>query len=74
MINNPTEAQMRERKCKGCSRSIAHKHVNAKFCGHRCKDRYWNAVNPRGYGSLENMVERELSNGPFSNEEHYASK
>jgi len=38
------------RICKGCRTSIRHKHPNAKFCGRRCKDRYWNRVNPRGYG------------------------
>lgn len=38
------------RVCKGCSRDIAHKHPNAKFHSPRCKDRYWNRVNPRGLG------------------------
>lgn len=42
------------RRCKGCSTSIAHKHVNAKFCCQRCKDRYHNTVNPRGYYDPEN--------------------
>lgn len=37
------------RRCKGCSTPINHKHVNAKFCCQRCKDRYHNTTNPRGY-------------------------
>ncbi|WP_435008057.1 hypothetical protein P12x_005326 [Tundrisphaera lichenicola] len=39
-----------ERRCKGCQCSISHKHVNARFCTAQCKDAYWNAINPRGYG------------------------
>ncbi len=65
---------MMERKCKGCQRDISHKHQNAKFHNAQCKDKYWNAVNPRGYGSLESAVACDLYNEPFSNEEHYSSK
>ncbi len=38
------------RTCKGCDRNINHMHLNAKFHSRRCKDRYWNRVNPRGFG------------------------
>lgn len=38
------------RKCKGCRKDISTKHPNAKFCTQRCKDKYWNRVNPRGLG------------------------
>lgn len=62
------------RKCKGCNRDISHKHPNAKFHNRQCKDAYWNSVNPRGIGSFENRLNWEMSNEPFSNEEHYASK
>lgn len=65
-----------KRKCKGCSKDISHKHPNAKFHSKECKDRYWNRVNPRGYGvyDLQDAVEFELSNEPFSNEEHDCNK
>lgn len=39
-----------KRKCQNCSNSIDHKHINAKFCGSKCKDKYHNKHNPRGYG------------------------
>jgi endogenous inhibitor of DNA gyrase (YacG/DUF329 family) len=38
------------RTCPQCSKSIEHKHPNARFCGLRCKDRYHNKHNPRGFG------------------------
>ena len=38
--------------CKGCEKKITG-HPNKRFCGPRCKDRYWNTVNPRGYGLRE---------------------
>lgn len=45
------------RKCKGCPKDISHKHPNAKFCGQRCKDNYWNRENPRGLGlELNNLI------------------
>jgi len=37
-----------KRKCKGCNKDISHKHPNAKFHSKKCKDKYWNMVNPRG--------------------------
>ena len=37
------------RKCKLCQKSIEHKHANAKFCNQKCKDKYHNITNPRGY-------------------------
>lgn len=36
------------RRCKNCDNIIAHKHINAKFCGQKCKDKYHNRTNPRG--------------------------
>lgn len=39
------------RRCKGCNKCIEYKHPNAKFCKTKCKDRYWNLANPRGYGA-----------------------
>lgn len=39
------------RKCKcGCGADISKKHPNAKFVNARHKDKYWNRVNPRGFG------------------------
>ena len=32
-----------------CGKSIAHKHVNAKFCCTSHKDKHHNRVNPRGF-------------------------
>lgn len=40
---------MAGKKCPHCSRNIVG-HPNKKFCGQKCKDRYHNTVNPRGYG------------------------
>ena len=42
---------MGNRNCKNCGCSIRHKHSNAKFCGLKCKDRFHNRLNPRGYGA-----------------------
>jgi hypothetical protein len=46
-----------KRKCKGCNKDISHKHPNAKFCKSRCKDKFWNTINPRG------MAVRQESEG-----------
>ena len=37
-----------KRTCRNCNKSIDHKHINAKFCGQKCKDKYHNRTNPRG--------------------------
>ncbi len=37
------------KKCPNCYRTITG-HKNKKFCGQKCKDRYHNITNPRGYG------------------------
>jgi hypothetical protein len=37
-----------KRTCRNCDKSIEHKHINAKFCGQKCKDKYHNRTNPRG--------------------------
>ena len=39
-----------KRKCQNCDKSIDHKHPNAKFCRTKCKDKFHNRNNPRGYG------------------------
>ena len=55
---------MTERRCKcGCGASLKKKHPNAKFLSQRHKDKYWNFVNPRGYG-LVNRDEDDTH--PFS--------
>jgi hypothetical protein len=46
--DNPKQREDMKKKCKGCSKDISKKHPNAKFCTTRCKDTYWNMVNPRG--------------------------
>ena len=50
MTSLPTTLEAVRRRCKrpDCRNPIDHKHPNAKFCGQKCKDRYWNSVNPRG--------------------------
>ena len=34
-------------KCPACSRELTKKSYQHKFCGTKCKDRYWNRVDPR---------------------------
>ena len=47
--------------CKQCEKDITRKHPNAKFCGLKCKDRYHNTHNPRGYGVRpERNIEDEM--------------
>lgn len=48
--------------CKGCSCDISHKHPNAKFHNQRCKDAYWNRVNPRGLGIELTTLVRDRQN------------
>ena len=44
---------MAVKKCKcGCGK-IVKGHPNKKFFNKRHKDRYWNRVNPRGFGLIE---------------------
>lgn len=38
----------KKRRCKNCNNTIEHKHINAKFCGQKCKDKFHNRTNPRG--------------------------
>lgn len=40
---------MAERKSCPCCGNGFSGHPNKKFCGQRCKDRWHNATNPRGY-------------------------
>lgn len=61
---------MAKRKCPSCSRQIVG-HPNKKFCGQKCKDRYHNAVNPRGFGAGREKTDWDLyseSIHPFSSE------
>lgn len=39
--------------CPHCGSTVKG-HPNKKFCGAKCKDRYHNTVNPRGYGAQSN--------------------
>ena len=39
-----------KRHGKNCHKDISHKHPNAKFCKDRCRFRYHNRTNPRGFG------------------------
>lgn len=41
-----------KKKCKGCPKSFEG-HPLKKFCSQKCKDRYHNTVNPRGYGAVK---------------------
>lgn len=43
-----------KKTCKGCECTF-YAHPNARFCAQRCKDRFWNTVNPRGYGLCEGV-------------------
>lgn len=40
-----------QRTCPTCGNRITG-HPNKRFCGKRCKDRYHNEHNPRGYGAV----------------------
>ena len=54
-INN-----MNKRLCKcGCGKTVKG-HPNKKFFNTKHKDRYWNRVNPRGYGLIEHNIEDEF--------------
>lgn len=35
-------------KCPYCGTNIKKKSYQHKFCNTKCKDRYWNYINPRG--------------------------
>lgn len=36
------------KNCPNCGRTVKG-HPNKKFCGQKCKDRFHNFTNPRGY-------------------------
>lgn len=52
------------KRCKGCAKTITG-HANKRFCGSRCKDRYWNEVNPRGYGLCQGIGPDDEHAGEF---------
>lgn len=53
------------KKCKGCSKLMKNPHPNKKFHSRRCKDRYWNSINPRGYARFPHyQYEEEEVNYP----------
>jgi len=62
---------MSKRKCPNCNKSIQG-HPNKKFCNSRCKDRYWNRVNPRGFAGRDpwdDDTARDMEDAhPFSSE------
>lgn len=60
-----TSTKKKPRKCPTCGKSIEHKHLNARFCCTKCKDRYHNTNNPRGYYSPDNK-DIEDDDHPFS--------
>lgn len=61
---------MSKRKCPNCGNRV-HGHPNKRFCGQRCKDKYHNRTNPRGYYAPENKDDWERyaeTVHPFSSE------
>lgn len=63
LISNLASKQ-KSRTCPTCGKSITHKHPNARFCCTKCKDRYHNINNPRGYYAPSNDPEDDEH--PFS--------
>lgn len=59
--------QKETRKCPNCSRRVSG-HPNKKFCNSRCKDRYHNRTNPRGYGARDDWDRYMQTVHPFSAE------
>lgn len=51
------------KRCPHCGSKIIG-HPNKKFCGQKCKDRFHNQHNPRGYG-----LKREEDYGGFGEPE-----
>jgi hypothetical protein len=39
-------------RCANCGNPFKKRHPSQRFHSRRCKDAYWNRVNPRGYGLL----------------------
>lgn len=46
-LNSGTKARTMDRYCPHCGKPFTG-HMNKKFCGPKCKDRYHNTHNPRG--------------------------
>lgn len=51
--NFKAKAETLKRVCQNCGASIEHKHINARSCSQKCKDKYHNRFNPRGYGAIK---------------------
>lgn len=49
------------KKCPNCDKKVTG-HPNKKFCNSKCKDRYHNRTNPRGYG-LQRLLDQEYDRG-----------
>lgn len=67
---------MNGRTCLNCG-AIITGHQNKRFCGSRCKDRYHNARNPRGFQAARalfagdgdgGLAEHTATVHPFSSE------
>ena len=46
-------------KCKHCKGKYIKKHPSQKFCKIKCKDRFHNKHNPRGYGLRDREAEKK---------------
>lgn len=59
---------MTQKICPNCFRPV-NGHPNKIFCGKKCKDRYHNRVNPRGYfAHLAEERDADDNEHPFSSE------
>lgn len=57
------------KRCPHCG-NVVRGHPNKRFCGQRCKDRFHNTRNPRGYGLLRYAIDDEgFDNTSCQNEE-----
>lgn len=64
----PREMTMSERRCPWCNRVVVG-HPNKRFCRPKCKDRFWNHENPRGYFAHRHPVnDMDSEIHPFSQE------
>ena len=50
------------RNCKNpeCKKDISHKHLNAKFCETKCKDRYHNTTNPERLARAKKFAPKKV--------------
>jgi len=54
-------------KCPHCGNRV-NGHPNKKFCSQKCKDRFYNKMNPRGYGARSDWDRYADTVHPFSSE------